>query len=65
MTETKKCTCLTDERRAFVQAQMDYADDFPDGAFMGWMEECGIDVSELEVFAEGHDCQNRQRKPQC
>ncbi len=53
---TKTCNCLTDERRAFIQVAMDFADDFSDGAFMAYMEEKGIDVSELEVFSEQHKC---------
>lgn len=36
------------DRKAFVQAAMDFAEDFPDGAYFAYMEEQGIDVTELE-----------------
>lgn len=54
--EIKTCKCISDERRDYIQAAMGFADDFSDGAFMAYMEESGIDVSELEVFAVDHKC---------
>lgn len=50
------CRCLKPKRRGFIQAAMDFASDFNDGAFMAYMEEQGIDVSELEPFSLEHDC---------
>lgn len=50
------CNCLTPERRGYIRSAMDYADGFPDGTFMAYMDECGIDVSELECFSLEHDC---------
>jgi hypothetical protein len=47
---------LKPERRGFIQAAMDFAESFPDGAFMAYMEEQGIDVGELEAFSLEHDC---------
>lgn len=51
-----KCSCLSQERLAEVAEALRHSEDFPDGAFMAYMEERGIDVSELECFAEGHNC---------
>ncbi len=56
MADKKQCKCLTPERRAKIEVAMDVADDFSDGAFMAYMEEQGIDVSELEVFSTEHEC---------
>jgi hypothetical protein len=56
MSMNNTCHCLTDERRGYIEAAMDFADEFPDGAFMAYMDEQGIDVSELEVFSTTHDC---------
>lgn len=50
------CKCLTPERRRFIRAAMDHADEFGDGAFMAYMDERGIDISELEAFSVEHDC---------
>lgn len=50
------CVCIPRERRDAIQQAMDFASDFNDGAFMAYMEEEGIDVSELEVFSTTHDC---------
>lgn len=50
------CTCLKPARRAYIKGKMDFAADFPDGAFLAFMAESGVDVSELEPFAEGHKC---------
>ena len=50
------CKCLKPFRRGFIKAAMDFAKDFPDGAFFAYMEEEGIDVSELEAFSLDHDC---------
>lgn len=50
------CQCLSAERREFIRSQMNYAEDFSDGAFFAYMDECGIDVSELEAFSTTHDC---------
>lgn len=50
------CKCLSPERREYIYQRMSFADDFPDGAFSAYMEECGIDVSELEVFSTTHEC---------
>ena len=54
--QANKCTCLTPERRGYIEAAMDFADDFPDGAFMAFMEEKGIDVYELIPFSDDHKC---------
>jgi hypothetical protein len=43
---------MNEERRAYVETMMEVAEDFPDGAFMGFMEECGIDVEELVEVSE-------------
>jgi len=51
-----RCSCLTAERRGFIRSAMSYAEDFSDGAFMAYMDEMGIDVSELEAFGTEHDC---------
>ena len=50
------CECLTPERSGFIKSVMDHAEDFSDGAFFAYMDENGIDVSELECFSEQHDC---------
>jgi hypothetical protein len=50
------CTCLAAERREYIKDAMLIAHDFNDGAFMAYMEERGIDVSELEAFSKEHDC---------
>ena len=50
------CTCLKPERREYIREKMDFASDFPDGAFMAYMDESGIDVSELEAFSTEHNC---------
>ena len=41
---------MTPERRGYVMAMIAVAKDFPDGAFMGFMAECGIDVEELAAL---------------
>ncbi len=56
--EVDACTCLTSERKAYIQAKMDFAEDFSDGAFMAFMDESGIDVSELECFSTTHYAEN-------
>lgn len=65
-TEYKKrqvaCDCLTMDRRSYVEAAMDFAADFPDGAFMAYMDERGIDVSELEAFSVEHNCRKKALK---
>ena len=50
------CKCLESERRGYIQAALDFSDDFSDGAFMAYMEEQGIDMSELEAFSLQHRC---------
>lgn len=50
------CTCLSPERRGFIKAAMDFAEDFPDGAFFAYLDERDIDVTELEPFSLEHDC---------
>lgn len=50
------CDCLTPERRGFIRSALDHSDDFPDGAFMAYMDEQGIDISELECFSLEHNC---------
>jgi hypothetical protein len=55
-TVPKTCKCLPLERRAYIESKMHFAEDFSDGAFMAFMEESGIDVSELEIFSTTHDC---------
>lgn len=57
------CDCLTAERRGFIEAAMSFADNFPDGAFMAYMDEQGIDVSELECFSLEHDCKKDKVNP--
>jgi hypothetical protein len=57
-----RCNCLTAFRRGFIEAAMDFAAEFPDGAFMAYMEEQGIDVSELEAFSLEHDCKKQKVK---
>lgn len=59
--EVRKCDCLDSERKAFIQMHMAQAEDFPDGAFMAYMEECGIDVSELECFSTTHYAENHAK----
>ena len=61
--EVEACTCLTPDRKAFVQTRMHFAEDFSDGAFMAYMEESGIDVSELECFSTTHYAENHKGKP--
>lgn len=51
-----RCKCLSDERRSFIEARMDHSSSFPDGAFIAYMEEQGIDMSELECFSIDHNC---------
>lgn len=51
------CDCLPAGRREFIRVHMDIADDFSDGAFMAYMGENGIDISELEALSLDHDCQ--------
>ncbi len=50
------CRCLKPDRRAFISAKMDHASNFPEGAFAAYMDECGIDVDELETLSTDHDC---------
>ncbi len=52
--EVDACDCLSPERKSYIQARMDFSEDFSDGAFMAFMEESGIDVSELECFSTTH-----------
>jgi len=59
--ECAACTCLSDERKGYIESAMDFAEDFSDGAFMAYMEECGIDVSELECFSTTHYAENHAR----
>ena len=61
--ELNACDCLTSERKEFIQSAMDFSDDFNDGAFMAYMEEHGIDVSELECFSTTHYAENHKGKP--
>jgi len=56
------CDCLTPERRGYIKSAMDHAADFPDGAFMAYLDEMGIDVSELEAFSTEHDCKAQGRE---
>jgi len=55
------CQCIPRDRRIDIQTAMDFASDFSDGAFMAYMEEQGIDVSELEVFSVEHDCMKEDK----
>lgn len=52
------CRCLRASRRGFIKEKMDFANanDFPDGAFFAFMDENGIDVSEMEPFSTDHNC---------
>ena len=49
-----ECHCLTPKRRSYIENAMSFSSDFPEGEFMAYMEEEGIDVSELEVFSTTH-----------
>lgn len=40
------------EREIYVRTRMEIAEDFPDGAFWGYMEENGIDASEVIHVSE-------------
>ena len=51
-----KCMCIKPKRRIFIQIALDFSDNFSDGAFMAFMEEKGIDMSELEAFSLEHNC---------
>jgi hypothetical protein len=57
-----ECNCLPAGRREFIRMHMDIADDFSDGAFMAYMDEKGIDVSELEALSLDHDCKKVKNK---
>ena len=61
--ELSACDCISDGRKVMIQSAMDFAEDFSDGAFMAYMEECGIDVSELECFSTTHYAENHKGKP--
>lgn len=37
-----------DERRAFIEAALAFADDFEDGAWFAYLDEVGISMEELE-----------------
>ena len=50
------CKCLKPDRRIFISEKMDFSKDFNDGAFLAYMEENGIDVSDLEPFSIEHNC---------
>jgi len=43
----RRRTTMDAKRRAYVETMMEVAEDFSDGAFLGFMEECGIDLDEL------------------
>ncbi len=58
--EVDACDCLSPERKGFIREKMDFAEDFPDGAFMAYMEENSIDVSELECFSTTHFAENHK-----
>ena len=58
LAEIEACTCLTPERKDYIRSGMAFAKDFPDGAFMAYMDECGIDVTELECFSTTHYAEN-------
>jgi hypothetical protein len=58
--EVDACDCLSPERKSYIQSQMDFAEDFSDGAFMAFMEESGIDVSELKCFSTTHYAETHQ-----
>lgn len=60
--EVDACDCLTESRKAYIRSQMDFSEDFNDGAFMAFMEESGIDVSELECFSITHYAENHAGK---
>lgn len=51
-----RCSCLSQKRLNRIADALRFSEDFPDGAFCAYMEECGIDISELEPFSEGHNC---------
>ena len=50
------CRCLSPERRSYIQNAISFSDDFSDGAFMAYMDEEGIDMSEFECLSIEHDC---------
>lgn len=45
-------TVSEDERRAYVETMMAVANDFPDGAFWGFMQEKGISTEEIIEVSE-------------
>lgn len=57
-----QCQCLPPERRKYIKDALDFTEDFSDGAFMAYMDERGVDVSELECFSVEHRC-GAGRKP--
>jgi len=62
--EVNACTCLTPDRKAYIQSKMDFAEDFSDGAWLAYLEEEGIDVSELECFSTTHYAENHSHPPE-
>lgn len=42
---------MTDEWFGFIDAANSFAGEFPDGAFMAFMEENGISVEDLEAYS--------------
>jgi hypothetical protein len=58
--EVDACDCLPPERKSYIRSALDFAEDLPDGAFMAYMEERGIDVSELECFSTTHYAENHK-----
>lgn len=49
---------MTPERKGYIKSAMKFAEDFPDGAFMQYMEDCGITVKELEEVQGGEAMRN-------
>lgn len=55
------CKCLNPKRRGYIESAMSFSADFSDGAFLAYMEEMKIDVSDLEIFSDEHlkSCTNK------
>ena len=61
MIKKEECKCLPEERRVYIENALSLAEDFPDGAWMAFLQEQGIDPNELEVFSVGHNCKGDQK----
>lgn len=43
---------MTDEWFGYIDAANSFASEFPDGAYLAFMEEKGIEMSDLEAYSE-------------